>query len=386
MIFRSKKSVALLIALGLGTSALWAQEEGAGELPDVHVVQEGETLWGLSTFYLDDPYLWPEIYRLNTLVVEDPHWIFPGEELHLVPQQATVEAAVLVPVDSADAEAEAFGGELAAQELEGQEIEEREPPPIAETIIFRRGASVTRPGITMGGVRADFDRPVRRIEFYAAGFLTEGEELPWGDVLGAAGSRASDRMSTASSATIFEQIEIRAPESALYQVGDSLLVASIRGVISGWGNVVVPTGIVRVTTVSGRRVLAQVLTQFGVVLSHQSSLPLEAFTDPGNVSPLPVEGGITGSVIRVRDRHPVPGQQNIVFVDFGRADGVVPGDIFEIVKPATVDPLPDAPQERIAILRIVHVRERSSSGMLMQLYRTGVVPGATVRLIRKMPT
>ena len=352
----------------------------------MHVVQEGETLWGLSTFYLDDPYLWPEIYRLNTLVVEDPHWIFPGEELHLVPQQETVEAAVLVPVDSADAEAEAFGGELAAQELEGQEIEEREPPPIAETIIFRRGASVTRPGITMGGVRADFDRPVRRIEFYAAGFLTEGEELPWGDVLGAAGSRASDRISTASSATIFEQIEIRAPESALYQVGDSLLVASVRGVISGWGNVVVPTGIVRVTTVSGRRVLAQVLTQFGVVLSHQSSLPLEAFTDPGNVSPLPVEGGITGSVIRVRDRHPVPGQQNIVFVDFGRADGVVPGDIFEIVKPATVDPLPDAPQERIAILRIVHVRERSSSGMLMQLYRTGVVPGATVRLIRKMPT
>ncbi len=348
----------------------------------MHVVQEGETLWGLATLYLGDPYMWPEIYRLNTLVVEDPHWIFPGEELHLVPQQETVEAAVLVPVDSTDMEAQALEGE----ELEGQEIEEREPPPIAETTLFRRGAGVTRPGITMGGAGTDFDRPVRRVEFYAAGFLTEGEELPWGDVLGAAGSRASDRIATASSATIFEQIEIRAPESALYQVGDSLLVASVRRVISGWGKVVVPSGIVRVTTVSGRRVLAQVLTQFGVVLSHQSSLPLEAFTDPGNVSPLPVEGGIAGSVIQVRDRHPVPGQQDIVFVDFGRADGVVPGDIFEIVKPASLDPLPDAPQDRVAILRIVHVRERSSSGMLMQLYRTGVAPGATVRLIRKMPT
>lgn len=373
--------------MGLGASApLWAQEEGAGELPDVHVVQEGETLWGLATLYLGNPYLWPEIYRLNTLVVEDPHWIFPGEELHLVPQQETVEAAVLVPVDTADMEAEALGGELAAQELEGQEIEEREPPLIAETTIFRRGEGVTRPGITIGGTGTDFDRPIRLVEFYAAGFLTEGEELPWGDVLGAAGSRASDRIVTASSATIFEQIEIRAPESALYQVGDSLLVASVRRVISGWGKVVVPTGIVRVTTVSGRRVLAQILTQFGVVMSHQSSLPLEAFTDPGSVSPLPVEGGIAGSVIQIRDRHPVPNQQDIVFVDFGRADGVVPGDIFEIVKPATVDPLPDAPQVRVAILRIVHVRERSSSGMLMQLYRTGVVPGATVRLIRKMPT
>ncbi|MCP4411977.1 MAG: LysM peptidoglycan-binding domain-containing protein [Gammaproteobacteria bacterium] len=51
--------------------------------PDVYIVKKGDTLWDISAVFLDKPWLWPEIWHVNPQV-ENPHLIYPGDELKLV--------------------------------------------------------------------------------------------------------------------------------------------------------------------------------------------------------------------------------------------------------------------------------------------------------------
>jgi hypothetical protein len=51
--------------------------------PQTHVVKKGDTLWDISQKFLNDPWLWPEIWHVNPQV-DNPHLIYPGDVLNLV--------------------------------------------------------------------------------------------------------------------------------------------------------------------------------------------------------------------------------------------------------------------------------------------------------------
>lgn len=51
--------------------------------PERYVVKKGDTLWDISAMFLQHPWYWPEIWQANPHV-ENPHLIYPGDELLLV--------------------------------------------------------------------------------------------------------------------------------------------------------------------------------------------------------------------------------------------------------------------------------------------------------------
>ena len=72
----------LTFSMLMGTISLQAVDLKNGH-PDVYIVKKGDTLWDISAVFLDKPWLWPEIWHVNPQV-ENPHLIYPGDELRLV--------------------------------------------------------------------------------------------------------------------------------------------------------------------------------------------------------------------------------------------------------------------------------------------------------------
>jgi hypothetical protein len=52
------------------------------EVPAIHVVRKGDTLWDLCDSYYANPWGWPKVWSYNPQIV-NPHWIYPGDQLRM---------------------------------------------------------------------------------------------------------------------------------------------------------------------------------------------------------------------------------------------------------------------------------------------------------------
>ncbi|WP_114326335.1 LysM peptidoglycan-binding domain-containing protein [Candidatus Colwellia aromaticivorans] len=67
------------------------------DAPKTHIVVKGDTLWDISAIFLEQPWLWPKLWRLNP-EINNPHLIYPGDIITLVFDEKGEPMLVLEPV------------------------------------------------------------------------------------------------------------------------------------------------------------------------------------------------------------------------------------------------------------------------------------------------
>lgn len=363
--------VVLSLALaGILTPGLSAQEPPRTEGQQQHVVKRGDTLWGLAGFYFTNPFLWPVIFEANRAVVEDPHWIYPGEVLTI----PGVEAGLPVVV----------GGDTLAPEPIVQEAMGPQQRPTNRSR-FYKGPPPEDPGrrITL----AERDAPLYVVPpgaYLSAAWLadTAGLGIRAKLVTVADPTRQADRMHLALHP--FDRV-LAAPVGPPVSVGDTLMAVRFGEPVEGFGRVVVPVALLRIDSVGTTMVAAHLVKQYAEAKSGDYMIPMEPLPDIPRGTPSPVADGAVGELVRFVDTDPLYGTSDNGFVDLGAGAGLGIGDELVVYVPPRPGPRgSELPSEVVATLQVVKVRPNSSTVRVSGVTGAGLREGLAVKIVRKM--
>lgn len=382
----------LALALAVASPATLLAQSPAADVPETHTVKQGDTLWGISKTYFNDPLQWPRLYQMNTSVVEDPHWIYPGEVIKLrsdvaittvpttVPTTDTTPAStpvaeVQTPVDTSSREAAVA---TTVPEAPAEAVAADTTP-----IFPRMGMTVRSSNFT--AEYADSYRAVSRATFYQAGFLSEGKSLPFGTLLGIT-SPSQIEASTTGSAYPYSQVAIAPPAPGAYQVGDTLVVVATIGGFGGNGPAIQPIGMVRITDASQPKLLGVVVQQYALLTPGAKVLMAEKYTDRPGVRAAPVADGIEGTVIDWRDPNMLRGVGDVAFIDKGKGDGMAIGDVLEIHRSGSINNnVPVVVPEVVARLQVTHVGDKTATTRITWVSHPDISSGTRWKLVARLP-
>lgn len=390
---------ALILAL-LGTSTAGAQDSTAGPS---HTVKRGDTLWDLAKLYLGDSFLWPEIYRLNSDMIDDPHWIYPGEVLKLpVPGSTPPVVAEAPPVkqagepvpaapvptvpvpqpSAAPVSSSATGAPIPVYEppvgvLDGPTVFPRQLVTVA-TMQRRAKKEEPMPTVTLGTfISAPFVE--RSGGPRGAGHIQKIVNLS----VTLAGQNEKDR------AQPQDELLISPPAGSAASEGDRYITYALGPYVEDLGQVIVPTGVVEVTRAPRDReaAVARVTRMFGEIMADQRLMPYDSTALHIFGHPEPVNDSAVTKVRLVTGMPILPGLQDYLVVELTTRDGIKLGDEFELFEPRHhsegADYLdPDIP---IARAQAVRVTSYGTTLMITGEKHPKIEAGTLVRRVATMP-
>jgi hypothetical protein len=343
------KRAALAVAAVLVAAGPLAAQQDTVPQGRVHVVRRGDTLWDLARQYLADPFLWPDIFRMNTDVVRDPARIYPNERLVLPPGVRSVS------------------------------MSESE-----HTVFYSEGHDDPRARMTIMEAGHGNFPVVREGDFYRSGYLAREQEVsPLGQVAELL-SPTVVPLGRQPAIQPFDRVYVAQRAGAQMKIGDRIEFLRRERALTNWGSVWVPTGIGTVAGVESGTATVVVIRMFDQVHVGDLVVTMDRFPVPNNT--VPGQGAaLQGSIVAFQRVHPAQANEEIAFLDVGRQAGVKEGDVFDVFMDPTQRPWGRRPEIRVGRLQVVKVTQATASARITQLEQPALAVGQHVRRIAAMP-
>jgi len=310
-------------------------------VPEMHTVRSGDTLWDISGRYYRNPYGWPRLWAQNAQI-QNPHWIYPGDQVRLRDRD--------------------------------------DNGPAAMNIGLRRGAKV----------------PPQTIFLRDMGWLDDKTDDVWGEVVGS----PSEKMMLSEGDDVYVKLgkDKDGKEHEVAQ-GQTLILfrpLATTGAAAEKGQLVSIRGTVRIDRINKeeRLVRGRIIESLDVIERGAKIGPVDrSFLI---VPPVKSDKDLQARIVAALYPHAFYGSQQIVFLDKGEKEGVVPGmrffglrrgdrwrfsvrgagkfatvrPVIEDDRPAKTEDTPAGgddkayPDETYAELRVLRVREHTATAMV----------------------
>lgn len=360
------------VILSVGPVGLGAQATSTGASPQrevpptTHTVKRGDTLWDLAARYLGNPFRWPEIYRRNASLIQDPDLIEPGWVL-------VISGDPLPPTDAGQPRPEATGAAPVAAGAGGASQGARPVTPTPPRVIGSDAASLW----------AARRREAERVPYLASLGGIEGT----GRIILPQARNVSGMAATASRLVQqYDRVRLVLPKGSSVAPGMSLLTLRYGPTLKGIGRVAIPTGILRVISDSAGGI-AELVTLFDQVDADHLVVPAWSTPAVTDSVPTPVAAGPTTAVLWIAGDALLPAPGAAILLSRGSGDGLRVGDQVTLARQDRPSrrraPMPEPVD--VGVAQVLRVTRAGASAVLLSQVQGAIAVGMTGRVTARLP-
>jgi LysM domain len=321
-----------ITALLLLPSLVFGQVAVREDRPQEYIVQPGDTLWDISALFLQDPWVWPQIWYVNPQI-ENPHLIYPGDVLRL----------------------RYVDGQPQLQLTRGTSAVRLSPE--MRTMPTRQAID----SIPLDAIREFFSRTrvIDEATAEAAPYVVAGQQSR---ILVGAGDDLFARGDFSASTQVFQ----------IYRVGDDYKDPVTRDVIGIRADYM---GSARSPQVKGDIAKLNVYESASEINVGDILLPLQQDQLDPLIFPAVPDFAVDGQIIAVDGGVSNIGQLDVVALNLGRDAGLMPGHVLAVmqrgerVRDRVAGGSVQLPDEQSGTLIIFRSLERMSFGLILEAQR-----------------